>query len=95
MQRAAGEIRGEEPGDAGLALKAETFTNGCAAAEERSPQPCSFWVWILSRVLFSCCPCLFAPIALFSANSRYISIKSPFLTKILTHSLYYGKRAVG
>ena len=33
MQRAAGEIRGEEPGDAGLALKAENFTNGCAAAE--------------------------------------------------------------
>ena len=31
MQRAAGEIRGEEPGDAGLALKAEIFTNGCAA----------------------------------------------------------------
>ena len=33
MQHAAGEIRGEEPGDAGLALKAEIFTNGCAAAE--------------------------------------------------------------
>ena len=33
MQRAAGEIRGKEPGDAGLALKAENFTNGCAAAE--------------------------------------------------------------
>ena len=33
MQCAAGEIRGEEPGDAGLALKAENFTNGCAAAE--------------------------------------------------------------
>ena len=32
MQCAAGEIRGEEPGDAGLALKAENFTNGCAAA---------------------------------------------------------------
>ena len=32
MQCAAGEIRGEEPGDAGLALKAEDFTNGCAAA---------------------------------------------------------------
>jgi len=32
MQRAAGEIRGEEPGDAGLALKAENFTNSCAAA---------------------------------------------------------------
>ena len=31
MQRAAGEIRREEPGDAGLALKAENFTNGCAA----------------------------------------------------------------
>ena len=32
MQCAAREIRGEEPGDAGLALKAENFTNGCAAA---------------------------------------------------------------
>lgn len=32
MQCAAGEIWGEEPGDAGLALKAEDFTNGCAAA---------------------------------------------------------------
>ena len=32
MQCAAGEIRGKEPGDAGLALKAEIFTNGCAAA---------------------------------------------------------------
>ena len=32
MQCAAGEIRGEEPGDAGLALKAENFTNSCAAA---------------------------------------------------------------
>lgn len=32
MQCAAGEIRGKEPGDAGLALKAENFTNGCAAA---------------------------------------------------------------
>ena len=45
MQRAAGEIRGEEPGDAGLALKAENFTNGCAAAERGSPQPRGFWVW--------------------------------------------------
>ena len=27
-----------------------------------------------------------------SANLRYISIKSPFLTRILTHSLYYGNR---
>ena len=49
----------------------------------------------LLLILSSYCPCLFAPIALFSANLRYISIKSPFLTKILTHSLYYGKRAVG
>ena len=32
MQCAAGEIRGKEPGDAGLALKAENFTNSCAAA---------------------------------------------------------------
>ena len=45
-----------------------------------------------SQGLSSCSPCLFAPIALFSANLRYISIKSPFLTKILTHSLYYGNR---
>ena len=32
MQCAAGKIRGKEPGDAGLALKAENFTNSCAAA---------------------------------------------------------------
>ena len=31
MQCAAGEIRGKEPGDAGLALKAENLTNSCAA----------------------------------------------------------------
>ena len=45
MQCAAGEIRGEKPGDAGLALKAENFTNGCAAAERDSPQPRSFLAW--------------------------------------------------
>ena len=45
-----------------------------------------------SQVLSSCCPCLFAIIALFPVNMRYISIKSTFLTKILTHSLYYGNR---
>ena len=44
-----------------------------------------------SQGLSSCSPCLF-PIALFSENIRYISIKSPFLTKILTHSLYYDNR---
>ena len=55
----------------------------------------AFGLGPFSQRLSSCCPCLFAPIALFSANLRYISIKSPFLTKILTHSLYYGKRAVG
>ena len=44
-----------------------------------------------SQGLSSCSPCLF-PIALFSANLRYISIKSSFLTRILTHSLYYGNR---
>ena len=72
MQCAAGEIRGKEPGDAGLALKAENFTNGCAA----------FGFGSFSQGLSSCCPCLFAPIALFSANLRYISIKSPFLTDV-------------
>ena len=30
-----------------------------------------FWVYILPRVRSSCCPCLFAPTALFSANLRY------------------------
>ena len=60
MQRAAGEIRGEEPGDAGLALKAEDFTNGCAAAGRDSPQPRGFWAWFFSQGLSSCCPCLFA-----------------------------------
>ena len=44
-----------------------------------------------SQGLSSCSPCLF-PLALFSENIRYIPIKSPFLTKILTHSLYYGNR---
>ena len=52
----------------------------------------AFGLGSFSQRLSSCCPCLFAPIALFSANLRYISIKSPFLTKILTHSLYYGNR---
>ena len=38
---------------------------------ERSPQPRSFWVWILSRVLSSCCPsCRFYLTALFSVNLR-------------------------
>ena len=44
------------------------------------------------RGLSSCCSCLFTVIALFSVKLRYISIKYPFLTKILTHSLYYGNR---
>ena len=79
MQRAAREIRREEPGDAGLALKADNLTNGFAALGFGS----------FSQVLSSCYPCLFAPIALFSANLRYISIKPPFLTKILTHFLYF------
>ena len=65
MQRTAGEIRGKEPGDAGLALKAETFTNGCAAAEERSPQPCSFWVWFFFAGAFFLLPLPFSIIALF------------------------------
>ena len=50
----------------------------------------AFGLGPFSQRLSSCCLCLFAPIALFSANLRYISIKSPFLTEILTHSLYYG-----
>ena len=49
----------------------------------------AFGLGSFSQRLSSCCPCLF-PIALFSENIRYISIKSPFLTRILTHSLYYG-----
>ena len=56
MQRAAGEIRGEEPGDAGLALKAENFTNSCAAAEERSPQPRGFWAWFFFAEAFFLLP---------------------------------------
>ena len=60
MQCAAGEIRGKEPGDAGLALKAENFTNSCAAAERDSSQPRSCWVWFFSQELSSCCPYLFA-----------------------------------
>ena len=49
----------------------------------------AFGLGSFSQRLSSCCPRLF-PIALFSENIRYISIKSPFLTRILTHSLYYG-----
>ena len=56
MQCAAGEIRGKEPGDAGLALKAENFTNGCAAAEERSPQPRGFWAWFFFAGAFFLLP---------------------------------------
>ena len=56
MQCAAGEIRGEEPGDAGLALKAEIFTNGCAAAERDSPQPRGFWVWFFFAGAFFLLP---------------------------------------
>ena len=59
MQRAAGEIRGEEPGDAGLALKAENFTNGCAAAERDSSQPRSFWAWFFFAEDFFLLPLLF------------------------------------
>ena len=53
---------------------------------ERSPQPRSFWVWILFRRCSPCCSCLFAPTALFSADLRYFPIKFPFLIKILTYS---------
>ena len=56
MQCAAGEIRGEEPGDAGLALKAENFTNGCAAVGERSPQPRGFWAWFFFAGAFFLLP---------------------------------------
>ena len=48
MQCAAGEIRGKEPGDAGLALKAENLTNSCAA----------LGFGYFSQELSSCCPCL-------------------------------------
>ena len=92
LQRAAREIRGEEPGDAGLALKAENFTNSCAAARRTLFAARGFWAWFFFAGAFFLLPLPFAPIALFSANLRYISIKSPFLTRILTHSLYYGNR---
>ena len=62
---------------------------GCGENALRSRA--AFGLGSFSQRLSSCCPCLF-PIALFSENIRYISIKSPFLTKILTHSLYYGNR---
>ena len=63
---------------------------GCGENALRSRA--AFGLGSFSQRLSSCCPCLFAPIALFPANLRYISIKFPFLTKILTHSLYYGNR---
>ena len=61
MQRAAGEIRGKEPGDAGLALKAENFTNSCAAAERDSSQPRSCWAWFFFAEDFFLLPLLFCP----------------------------------
>ena len=63
---------------------------GCGEDALRSRA--AFGLGSFSQGLSSCCPCLFAPISLFSAKLRYISIKSPFLTRILTHSLYYGNR---
>ena len=70
--------------------KARKRLRGCGENALRSRA--AFGLGSFSQGLSSCCPCLFAPIALFSANLRYISIKSMFLTKILTHSLYYGNR---
>ena len=70
--------------------KARKRLRGCGENALRSRA--AFGLGFFSQRLSSCCPCLFAPIALFSANLRYISIKSPFLTKILTHSLYYSNR---
>jgi hypothetical protein len=70
--------------------KARKQLRGCGENALRSRV--AFGFGSFSQVLSSCCPCLFAIITLFSANLRYISIKSPFLTKILTHSLYYGNR---
>lgn len=61
MQRAAGEIRGKEPGDAGLALKAKNFTNSCAAVGERSPQPRSFCTWFFFAEAFFLLPLPFCP----------------------------------
>ena len=61
MQCAAREIRREEPGDAGLALKAENFTNGCAAAERDSPQPRSFWAWSFFAEAFFLLPLPLCP----------------------------------
>ena len=63
---------------------------GCGENALRSRA--AFGLGSFSQKLSSCCPCLFTTIALFSANLRYISIKSPFLTRILTYSLYYGNR---
>ena len=64
--------------------KARKQLRGCEENALRSRA--AFGLGSFSQRLSSCCPCLFAPIALFSANLRYISIKSPFLTKILTYS---------
>ena len=61
MQCAAGEIRGKEPGDAGLALKAENFTNGCAAAGRDSSQPRGFWAWFFFAEAFFLLPLPFCP----------------------------------
>ena len=71
MQCAAGEIRGEEPGDAGLALKAENFTNSCAAVEERSSQPRSFWAWFFFAGAFFLQPLPFSNRFIFSKFKIY------------------------
>ena len=61
MQRAARKIRGKEPRDAGLALKAENFTNSYAAAERDSPQPRGFWAWFFFAEAFFLLPLPFCP----------------------------------
>ena len=71
----------KNPGDAGLALKAETFTNSCGGLSAAG------FGWIFRGYFLFAAPAFCS--ILFSANSRYISIKFPFLTKILTHFLYF------
>ena len=71
MQCAAGEIRREEPGDAGLALKAENFTNGCAAAERDSSQPRGFWAWFFFACTLFLLPLSFSNRFIFSEFKIY------------------------
>ncbi len=71
MQCAAGEIRGEEPGDAGLALKAENFTNGCG---ERLSAAAQLLGLVLFRRGFLLAAPAFLPLSVRCSAFWYVAI---------------------